>query len=247
MAFHPRRVGTAGWAVPKANVEDVAAGQSGLARYATGFDCAEINSTFKKQHRESTYARWADTVPDTFRFAVKFPKVITHQRRLVGCRFEVDQWLRSIAPLGSKLGPLLVQLPPSLKFDATIASEFFGGLIGSTAAQIICEPRHATWFTSDVDEWLASIKVGRVAADPPIVPVAARAGGYLDFTYIRLHGSPRVYFSAYSEADISRFAQQAQGAPGEAWCIFDNTAASAAFGDALKLKGKLERPVHTGQ
>ena len=76
-------VGTAGWSIPKADQEAFAPGGSHLVRYASRFDGVEINSSFYRPHRVVTYQRWADDVPDRFRFAVKMPKAITHEGRLV--------------------------------------------------------------------------------------------------------------------------------------------------------------------
>ena len=93
-------------------------GDSVLARYARVFDCVEINSSFYRPHRRSTYERWAATVPNGFRFAVKVPKAITHEKRLVEAQPELERFLGEAGGLGETLGSLLVQMPPSLAFDA---------------------------------------------------------------------------------------------------------------------------------
>ena len=81
----------------------------------------EINSSFYRPHRTATYERWAASVPEDFRFAVKVPKAITHERRLKDASDLLDRFLSEAGGLGPKLGPLLVQLPPSLSFQAGIA------------------------------------------------------------------------------------------------------------------------------
>ena len=90
---------------------------SGLERYAAIFSCAEINSSFHRVHRTSTREKWRDSVPEGFRFAVKLPKTVTHQARLVGADLLVEAFLAEAGLLGSRLGVLLVQLPPSLALD----------------------------------------------------------------------------------------------------------------------------------
>ena len=77
------------------------------------FDGVEINSSFYRPHRLSTYQRWADDVPDHFRFAVKMPKTITHEGRLRDVAEPLQRFLGEIAGLGDKLGPVLIQLPPA--------------------------------------------------------------------------------------------------------------------------------------
>src|SRR6185436_11229797 len=92
-----------------------------LARYSRRFNASEINSSFHRPHRPVTYARWAACVPEDFRFSVKVPRAITHERRLSDAADLFAGFLAELAPLEDKLGPLLVQLPPSLAFDAALA------------------------------------------------------------------------------------------------------------------------------
>src|SRR5689334_25168406 len=120
------RVGTAGWSIAARYRPLFPETGSGLDRYAARFNAAEINSTFYRSHKRETYARWMAAVPDGFRFAVKIPKAITHERRLVDAAELVALFIDEVSVLGSKLGPLLVQLPPSLAFDAAVADAFFG-------------------------------------------------------------------------------------------------------------------------
>ncbi|MET0429411.1 MAG: DUF72 domain-containing protein [Microvirga sp.] len=235
-------VGTAGWSIPKADQEAFAAGKSHLARYASRFDGVEINSSFYRPHRLSTYQRWAGDVPDRFRFAVKMPKTITHQGRLVDRDGHLPRFLGEIAGLGAKLGPVLVQLPPSLVFDPVTAPSFFRELRAAFDGDVVCEPRHATWFAPAVDSCLAEWRVARVAADPRPHPGAAEPGGWRGLAYIRLHGSPKMYYSAYSEASLAAVAgdlARQRAAGGRAWCIFDNTAAFAATANALATVERL--------
>ena len=139
-------VGTAGWSLPKAEQPAFPPEGSHLTRYAARFPVAEINSSFHRPHRASTWARWAAETPEHFRFSAKIPKTITHERRLVDAEAPLDAFLAEAAGLGEKLACLLVQLPPSLAFDDGIARAFFAALRTRTAAAVACEPRHPTWF-----------------------------------------------------------------------------------------------------
>lgn len=156
---------------------------SHLERDAGHFGAVEINSSFHRPHRPATYARWAASVPDGFRFAVKLPKAITHVARLIDCEAAVADFPIETGGRGPALGVLLVQLPPSLAFDAVIARASFTLLERHTAVPVACEPRHPSWFAPDAGALLAGLKVARVAADPAIVPAAAEPGGWRGLAY----------------------------------------------------------------
>jgi len=224
---------------------DFPAEGSHLARYAARFPAVEINSSFYRPHRPSTWARWAAETPPDFRFSAKLPKTITHQLRLAGADEALDAFLSQAHAMGEKLAVLLVQLPPSLAFDAAVAAPFLAGLRVRTSASIACEPRHPSWFEAEVDALLAELGVARVAADPACVPAAAEPGGARDLVYHRLHGSPRVYYSAYPPDYVAALADQVAReaeAGRKTWCIFDNTALGEAWRNGLELLAALESP-----
>src|SRR3954468_6675890 len=102
--LHPITIGTAGWTIPGAHRERFPADASHLARYARALPVVEINSTFYRVHRPATLARWAQSVPETFRFSAKLPKEITHELRLVDSIGRLEQFLAEIAGLGDRLG-----------------------------------------------------------------------------------------------------------------------------------------------
>lgn len=232
------RIGTAGWALPRQSRHQFPAEGSNLERYAARLNCAEVNSSFYRPHRPATWARWAEAAPDGFRFAVKAPRELTHIRRLADPAEPLAAFLGEVAGLGPKLGPILVQLPPKLAFDEAVARFFFEHWRSVHPGALVCEPRHATWFTPPADELLRSLRIGRVAADPAVVPDAARPGGWDGLRYWRLHGSPRMYSSSYEPARLDALAADMRRGDGEAWCIFDNTMHGAAIENALALAGR---------
>jgi uncharacterized protein YecE (DUF72 family) len=201
----------------------------------------EINSSFYRPHRRKTYERWAADTPEGFRFAVKVPRTITHERRLIEIDDLLARFLDETGGLADKRGPLLVQLPPSLRFDAAVVSGFLKTWRGRTDAPTVLEPRHPTWFSTEPEQLLAGFRVARVAADPAIVPEAAAPGGWRGLTYRRWHGSPVIYESAYPaealETLAARLTEEAKTA--EAWCVFDNTKFGAATRDGLAIKSLL--------
>jgi uncharacterized protein YecE (DUF72 family) len=241
MDRHDIHVGTAGWSIPGPHAERFAPGASHLERYATRFGAVEIDTSFYRPHRPATYARWAETTSEGFRFAVKTPRVLTHHRRLTEPAEPLERFLEEVGALGAKLGPILVQLPPSLAFDPHKTEAFWREVRARFEGEVVCEPRHRSWFTPEADELLRAWKIARAAADPAPVPGADEPAGWAGLRYIRLHGSPRMYYDTYSEQYLDRLREKllqfAQDTP--VWCIFDNTAEGEAVVNALGLLDRL--------
>lgn len=234
-------VGTAGWSIARSSADRFPEHGSSLERYAAVFAGTEINSSFHRSHRLDTWRRWRDSTPAAFRFAVKLPKTITHERKLRDIDAPLETFLAEAAELGDKLAVLLVQLPPKLAYEPALAARFFADLAARSTVPVALEPRHPSWFEGNVGARLSSLNVARVAADPAVCPAAAVPGGWGGLAYWRLHGSPAMYRSSYGERIDSLAA--AIGDPAAAaeqrWCIFDNTASSAATGDALAFAERL--------
>src|SRR5215208_994265 len=133
------RIGTAGWAIASQLAPQFPPVGSSLRRYSARFNAAEINSTFYKSRKPSTYQNWAASVPDDFRFSVKLPKAITHDRRLSEAEDLLARFLEEVSHLGSKLGPLLVQLPSSFEFDAIMTGRFLALLRRTFTGAVVCE------------------------------------------------------------------------------------------------------------
>lgn len=236
------RIGTAGWSISRKFSDAFPADGTALERYSRVFSGVEVNSSFHRAHRPSTWAKWAESVPEHFRFAVKIPKTITHVAKLVDVEALVAPFAGEVQQLGSKLAVLLVQLPPKLVLDADIAKRFFETLRNAVDAEIVCEPRNASWFEEDADAMLRELRVARVAADPAPGSMAASPGGWRGLLYWRLHGSPAMYRSSYDNEALDLYGAQIQAAIAdglEPWCMFDNTATSEATGNALSLMAKL--------
>jgi len=237
-------IGTAGWSIPRTDQSSFPAGESHLVRYSQVFSAVEINSTFHRPHRASTFERWAASVPRGFRFSVKLPRTITHDQRLTRSSAQLEAFLAELAPLRSRLGCLLVQLPPSLDFDARVARAFFTALRKRFDRGVALEPRHVSWFEDRADGLLEDFKVARVAADPPRAANDGEPGGWRGLAYFRLHGSPRMYYSSYEDEFLDELAARLGDLRRRripTWCIFDNTTLGAGTGNALSLKSRTER------
>jgi uncharacterized protein YecE (DUF72 family) len=223
-------LGCAGWSLPREQWPRFKAEGSHLERYASRFNAVEINSSFYRPHKAATYARWATSVPERFRFSVKVPKQLTHELRLCGCVPALEAFLAQCMALGEKLGCLLVQLPPSLAYDPGVASVFFKQLRERYNGPAALEPRHASWLQAG--ELLQAQHIGWVEADPN--PLGEQGPlGWEGLVYVRLHGSPKIYYSAYDEPRLKALADRLTATQVPVWCIFDNTAAGAAVPDAL--------------
>lgn len=238
---HDVHIGTAGWTIPSAHAAKMASDGSHLQRYARALTCVEINSTFYRLPRAATLTRWAAVTPSHFRFAFKMPKAITHEKKLRNCGAELVNFFAALALVEEKLGPVLVQLPPKLAWDEGVAHEFFTTLREVYPAQVVLEPRHASWFSGEVDRMLRGFHVARAMADPPKgSPAAAKPGGSPSLRYYRLHGAPRTYWSAYDDESLHTLAEDVAANTVETWVIFDNTAQGHALGNALQLQALLD-------
>jgi uncharacterized protein YecE (DUF72 family) len=169
----------------------------------------------------------------------KVPRAISHERRLKEAGDLLGRFLSEVSSLGPKLGQLLVQLPPSLSFETGTSDGFLRELRSRVAGGTVCEPRHRSLFVPETDRLLDELRIARVAADPAPVPGADEPGGWQGLRYYRLHGSPRIYDSAYSQEALTAIAERFMhnAATGtQSSCVFDNTAAFAATHDALKTR-----------
>ena len=231
------RIGCAGWSIATMHKGIFPTVGSHIERYGKVFPGTEINSCFYRSHLHITYKRWAQSVPRNFLFSVKLSKQLTHEKRLTAPRL-LKPFICEVQHLGKKLGPLLVQLPPSLAFDSRVAGRFFVALRKCFEGPVVCEPRHESWFAPEAERLLVGHRVARVAADPAIIPAAGTPAGWNGLVYYRLHGSPRRYFSSYSDKYLKSLARTlhqkaAHGVP--VWCIFDNTIWGAAAINAYAL------------
>lgn len=231
------RVGCAGWTIPKLSVARFPSEGSHLERFAAVFGAVEINSSFYRPHRPTTYARWAASTPEAFRFSVKLPRAITHEAKLVEPDAVLDRFAGEVNALGDKLGCVLVQLPPKLAFDAALADHLFTGLRQRFGCMFACEARHPSWFDDAATSLLTAQGITRVIADPPV----GQSGPHQPTSnaiYLRLHGSPRVYYSDYAPdflAGLGASIASHVAVGRDVWCIFDNTLSPTFVDQALRV------------
>ena len=237
-------IGTAGWTIPAHAAAHFPGGGAHLEQYARQFPGVKINSTFYRDHKPSTFERWAASVPDSCRFSIKISRTITHEQRLVDVGHLLEMFMLQATCPGEKLRVILVQLPPSLSYDNIVAGAFLNSLRQHYAGLVAIEPRHASWFTTSVAQLLTDCGIFRVGAYPAVVPEAGISGADPNLLYLLLHGSPRVYNSRYSDQALESAASTLLNADrrgADAWCVLDNTAGGAAATDAVRLQSLLWR------
>lgn len=232
MPSPPPHIGLAGWSEAVSHHRSNFPSEgTGLTRYAGTFDFVEVNVTFYRAVREATFASWAEQTPADFRFSVKLSRGVTHAARL-SPQARLEEALGPMQALGDKLAAVLVQLPPSLAFDADRVEAFLLRLRASFSGTVVWEPRHPGW---DCDEARGLLAGHGVTPAMTEIPTPETPRGEFG-CYFRLHGTPRRYRSSYSAADLSALADWLSLASPPAFVVFDNTAGPAGVANALSLQ-----------
>jgi len=206
-----------------------------LSAYARRLPTVEINATFYRSPRPATLASWREAVPPGFVFALKGSRRVTHDKRLAGVAEEVAYFYRSAAELAETMGPVLWQLPPTVKRDMERLREFLAVLPRERAA---VEFRHESWLTDEVLRALSEAGVALCVAEDESgsTPLLATAR----FGYLRLRRP------VYDEAELAAWAERVRAAPWEeAFVFFKHEAEALGPRYALRfeeLAGAVEAP-----
>jgi uncharacterized protein YecE (DUF72 family) len=181
-----------------------------LAYYAGIFPAVEINNSFYRMPTPELLGRWAAETPDGFKFAIKSPRRITHDKRLTDVAGELERLGAAARSLGSKMGPVLFQLPPNLKKDLPRLDAFLSALPGDVAPAV--EFRHASWFADDVYACLRARRAALCIADAEELstPVEATA----DWGYLRLRRED------YDQAAVARWGETIAARPWTSAYVF---------------------------
>jgi uncharacterized protein YecE (DUF72 family) len=178
-----------------------------LEHYAHQFSTVEVNSSFYRLPTEKTFQRWRETTPSGFLFAVKANRSITHQHHLENVQEPLDIFLARSRNLKEKLGPILYQLPPSMKRDEGMLEAFLSFL--PQDLRHVVEFRHRGWYEEAVYAVLQRHNVALCIHDMgrSESPVAATA----DFAYVRFHGTSGRYTGDYSAQQLEDWAKRIRG------------------------------------
>jgi len=207
-----------------------------LEYYSRHFDTVELNATFYRQPKPITFTNWKKRTPDLFLWSVKASRYITHVKRLKDAGDSLERFYESALLLGSKLGPILIQLPPGLKYDQDLVEEFMAGL--NPSLRHVMEVRNASWMNDTFFQQLESHGVAFCISDT--------AGRYpyketvtADFVYVRLHGSRKLYASEYTEEELAGWAEKIGRFKADVFLYFDNDFKGYAVANARRLKQML--------
>lgn len=175
-----------------------------LKFFSQHFRTVEINASFYRIPTKQMVTRWRAVTGSRFRFAVKLWRRITHERRLAGCDRELRDFFEAVTPLGPKRGPLLVQLPPSLRKDVTRLDAFLTQLkkaAGRSRWKIAVEFRHTDWLCDEVYELLDWHRAALCLADMEQCPITEPNDA--SFVYMRRHGPGGQYRGCYTPRHIT--------------------------------------------
>jgi len=208
-----------------------------LEHYAKTFDTVELNASFYRLPTEKAFAKWRESVPPGFRYAVKASRFITHIKRLRNVEDELKLFLNRVGLLQDRLGPVLYQLPPGLKRDDGLLEAFLKLL--PKGLQHAFEFRNREWLDEGVFDLMRRYGACFCVFDMPglTTPVVATAS----FAYVRFHGSTALYYSNYGDEELSEWAERIKGLAGVdmVYVYFNNDAGGYAVRNALTLRRML--------
>lgn len=229
-------IGTSGWQYwhwKKVFYPENLSSKNFFDYYIKYFDTTEINASFYRDIRETTFLKWYQNSPKNFIYSVKLNRVVTHFKRLKVDRKTLDNYINKISLLKEKLGVILIQLPPGLKFDVVLLEDFIGMLDKNFRYAI--EVRNQSFICNSFFEILSKNNIAFCIADS--------AGRYpyhevitADFVYIRLHGHERLYASSYSDKELVNYARKIKNWNKKTFVYFDNDFSGFAVLNALTLK-----------
>lgn len=227
-------VGTSGWQYRDWKGPFYPPGVAQLPYYASHFSTVELNNSFYRLPPRETFAKWRAETPDGFVFAVKVSRYLTHIKRLRDPEEPVARFLAAAGGLGDKLGPVLLQLPPTLRFDSGLLDGVLA--LFPRSVQVAVEPRHASWWCDAARDLLEKHGAALCWADRlgrPITPLWRTAG----FGYARLHEGRAQPRPRYGRAALVSWLRRMSGFGDKpVWVYFNNDPGCAAVFDAFALR-----------
>lgn len=210
-----------------------------LPFYANHFNATEINSSFYHFTMVKTIEKWLAATPSHFRFAPKLNQEITHKRKFQEIEEPLQKFMSRYLLMGDRLGPVLVQIAGSFRYDRLVAETFYKTLRELYPDNTFAlEARHVSWFTEESLDLLRNYNITTVIAS-----AGKRFPGTEATTtntaYLRLHGDEKLYASAYADEKLERYAYMVKDwleDGKEVWVFFNNTIVGNAVTDANKLR-----------
>lgn len=210
-----------------------------LLFYTNDFDIVEINASFYRLPKRETVENWTAKVPADFRFCPKMSRYLTHIKRLKEPEEPLERFFSIFEPMKEKMGPVLIQLPPSLKFDYDITEHFFKLLKKKYKAyEFALEVRHETWMHNDALGLMAKYDIAFVISQSGVgFPYAEMVTA--KNIYVRFHGPEKLYASLYTDAMLKEFAKKFKKWMKEGhdiWVFFNNDWFTYAIQNGRTLK-----------
>jgi uncharacterized protein YecE (DUF72 family) len=238
-------IGTSGWSYRWKEIFYPAELKSAdyLPFYANHYNCTEINSSFYHYTMARTIEKWLASTPAAFKFAPKLNQEITHTLKWQGVEAALEKFMGRYLLMGERLGPVLIQIAASFRYDQRVAEAFYRLLRDKYPDQVFAlEARHVSWFAEEAQDQLGDYRITWVIASAgkrfPSLQTTTT-----DTVYLRLHGEERLYASAYSDEQLERYAFMVQDwlqDGREVWVFFNNTMFGSAVFDSQKLRKLVE-------
>jgi len=215
-----------------------------LEYYISKFNCVELNSSFYHLPREGTIKGWIERTPDSFKICPKLSRFITHQKRINNVAEPLGRFFDLFDMMKSRLGPILIQLPPGLSFDRSLVHEFLDILTENyNYIRFAIEARHISWITDEVLDLFSRYGIAFVIAE---------SGGRFpfheavtsNFVYLRFHGPEKLYASDYPDHFLGVFAEKIIDWLNnriEVWVFFNNDFHGFAIKNALEIREKIDQ------
>jgi uncharacterized protein YecE (DUF72 family) len=234
-------IGTSGWSYRWKGLfypEDMKSADY-LPFYAQHFNCTEVNSSYYHFTMAKTIEKWLEQTPPDFKFCAKLNQEITHKRKFEDIDEPLDKFMSRYLLMGARLGPLLIQIAGSFRFDRPVAEGFYRVLRDKYPdTKFALEVRHNSWFSEESLDLLRDYDITFVIAS------SGKRFPYLETTtnetvYLRLHGDERLYSSSYPDERLERYAYMINDwllDGKEVWMFFNNTMFGSAIQDSKRLQ-----------
>ncbi|PIF45639.1 uncharacterized protein YecE (DUF72 family) [Chryseobacterium sp. 52] len=210
-----------------------------LTLYAQVFNAVEINSTFYRKPTAKTLLKWYEETPDYFKFFIKIPKAISHEKRLKESKEEISEFCTHLQTyLKEKLAGFLYQFPPSFKKSQENIDLILNNLDFNFINVI--EFRHESWWNNDIFSLLKANNIVFSGVSFPGDLPEDIIINHPEILYYRLHGKPILYKSEYSKEFIEVLAEKIKHSERKTFIFFNNTWGTAAIKNSLFLKENLE-------
>lgn len=204
--------------------------------YVKNFNSVEINSTFYHVPKQSTVKSWAYKAPDNFKYSVKVNRLITHYKKFNKTKSVLKEFYQLLKILGDKLGCVLFQLPPSIKFDKILLKKILNQL--DFSFKNVIEFRHKSWWNNEVYDILKENNTTFCSVSAPSLPSDIIKTS--NEIYYRFHGK-QWYNYDYSEKELTKFAKSIKKSTKTVWVYFNNDYNSFAPYNCLTLKRIFEK------